>query len=121
MERFSRLKYLSTTLGLLLCCAAVNGNDQQCDINTSVYENLSSVGMVVTMDFTDGCPDADSIVEVYPRSVPPKPMYVKDMTSKAFTLSVPASGKIMFNCRGKGAGHGSTGGCSWRLISASPQ
>jgi hypothetical protein len=100
------------------------GNTQACDVNLAVYENHSTSVVTVTIELTDGCPDADSYVEVYGKaSQPPGPPVdkgtVPDMKSRSFTFDVPASGIIMFNCRGKGPGHASTGSCSWRIVSSS--
>jgi hypothetical protein len=100
------------------------GNTQGCDLNLTVYENHSTSVVTVTIELTDGCPDAESYVYVYGGgSPPPGPELNKgtipDMKSRSFTFDVPANGIIMFNCRGKGFGHGSTGSCSWRIVSSS--
>jgi hypothetical protein len=81
--------------------------------------------MIVSMEFSDGCKDADSVVEVYETSVPPfgkaiDQGVIPDMQTRAFTFEVPPGGLIMFNCRGTGNGNPS-GGCSWHLVSAIPK
>jgi hypothetical protein len=75
--------------------------------------------MVVTMEFTDGCKDADSIVYVLASDDKSEVDHgtVPDMQTRSFTFQVPAGGSISFNCRG--SGHGTPGHCSSRLISAS--
>lgn len=100
------------------------GNNQACDLNLAVYENHSSSVVTVSIELTDGCPDAESYVEIYGKTTPPLgPVLDKgtipDMKSRSFTFDVPSHGIIMFNCRGKGPGNGSTGNCSWRVVSAS--
>jgi hypothetical protein len=116
-------------VGSTIAAAADKGcatNQQGCDINRTVYENRSTSTVVVSIELTDGCPDAESYVEVYGKSAPPLgPIIAKgtvpDMTTSSFTFDVPPSGIVRFNCRGKGAGHGSVGGCSWRVVSAVPR
>jgi hypothetical protein len=97
--------------------------EQGCDKNLEVYRNQSPLMMVVTMVFTDACPDADSIVTVYSNHLPPLHEIdggtVPDRQTRAFTFKVPPSGMIMFNCRGTGGGN-PNGGCTWQLVSAVP-
>jgi len=90
---------------------------QGCDINQEVYKNPSRSDMLVKMEFTDGCPDADSYVYAYDANNKQTAVYtVPDMKTKIFHIDVPAGGSIKFNCRG--SGHNSSGACSSRLISA---
>jgi|ERR1035438_567937 hypothetical protein len=109
-----------------IVATAVCDKEQGCDINKTVYENHSGSTVTVSLEFTDGFPDAESYVEVYGKSGPtPGPVIAKgtvpDMTTMAFTFDVPPTGIVRFNCRGKGPGNGSVGACSWRLISAAPK
>jgi hypothetical protein len=91
---------------------------QLCDINQDVYQNQSTSAMVVTMEFTDSCKDADSYVYVYTKDGKEVAQgTVPDMQTRSFTFDVPGTGTIRFNCRG--TGHNSTGHCLSRLISAS--
>jgi len=93
---------------------------QLCDINQDVYQNQSASAMVVTMEFTDSCKDADSYVYVYAKDgTEVAKGTVPDMQTRSFTFDVPGMGTIRFNCRG--TGHNSTGHCLSRLISASPK
>jgi len=97
---------------------------QNCDLIRTVYENHSASVAAVTIELTDACPDADSYLEVYDHPDPmPGPVAAKgtipDMSTQTFTFDVRPSGIIKFNCRGKGAGHGSTGSCFWHVVSTS--
>lgn len=91
--------------------------EQPCDVNQEVYQNQSLSAMVVTMEFTDACPDAESYVYVYAKDGSQLSKgTVPDMQTRSFTFDVPAAGNIRFNCRG--TGHNSSGHCTSRLVSA---
>jgi hypothetical protein len=123
MTRPSRLSF---TLSLLVVFASTSAltADQGCDTNEQIYQNSSSSTMVVTGEFTDGCKDADSSVDVYkkgdkPGDTPTVSGTVKDMHTINLTLDVPPGGSMYFNCRG--TGQHLPGSCSSRLISALPK
>jgi hypothetical protein len=95
---------------------------QKCDTNQRVYENPSRSDMLVTMEFTDGCPDANSSVTAYYPGTPAKKSSeytVPDGKTKIFHIDVPAGGSIQFDCRG--SGHNNSGGCSFRLVSSTAE
>lgn len=113
--RFSAILFLVTFLG-----ATSPQQKQGCDINKEVYRNPSRSDMLVKMEFTDGCPDAESYVYVLDVSGREVSRHtVPDMQTRIFNLDVPASGSIRFNCRGNG--HDGSSSCSSRLISATPE
>lgn len=93
------------------------GQKQKCDINQEVFKNPSHSAMLVKMEFTDNCPDADSYVYAIDANNKETSNYtVPDMKTRVFHIDVVAGGSIRFNCRGNG--HDSSNGCSSRLISA---
>jgi hypothetical protein len=109
---------LVTSILFITFFAATSVEQKQgCDINQEVYKNPSRSDMLVKMEFTDGCQDADSYVYAYDASNKQTAVYtVPDMKTKIFHIDVPAGGSIKFNCRG--TGHNTSGACSSRLISA---
>ena len=113
-------RFVNSFLLITLMGAYSFQQKQACDINQEVYKNPSQSYMLVTMEFIDGCPDADSYVYVRDASGKEASQYtVPDMQTRIFHIDVPASGTISFNCRGNG--HNGSGGCSSRLISANPE
>jgi hypothetical protein len=108
-----RLKGIAAVV--LCACIAVSHADQACDTTQDVYQNRSA--MVVTMEFTDGCRDADSYVYVKDHTGGTiATLTVPDLTTRSFTVDVPAGGIISFQCRGNQ--HNTSGACSSRMISA---
>jgi hypothetical protein len=87
------------TLSMLVVFASTSAltADQGCDTNEQIYQNSSLSTMVVTGEFTDGCKDADSYVDVYkkgdkPGDTPTVSGTVKDMHTINLTLDVPPGG-----------------------------
>jgi|SRR5579859_955915 len=114
--RITAIFFLLTFLDI----ASPQEKQQGCDINKEVYKNPSQSAMLVKMEFTDGCPDADSYVYVFDANNKEVSRHtVPDMQKRVFNLDVPASGAVRFNCRGNG--HNSSGSCSTLLISATPE
>lgn len=77
--------------------------------------------MIVTGEFTDGCKDADSYVDVYDKGGQPVGHgTVPDMQTRYLTFDVPPGGAMTFNCRGTGQPK-QPGQCSSSIISAYPK
>ena len=110
-------RLLTSILFITFIATASVEQKQGCDINQEMYKNPSRSDMLVKMEFTDGCPDADSYAYAYDASNKQTAIYtVPDIKTKIFHIDVPAGGSIKFNCRG--TGHNTSGACSSRLISA---
>jgi hypothetical protein len=80
---------------LLTFLGTTSFQQQKCDINQEVYKNPSTSDMLVTMEFTDGCPDADSYAYAYYPGVGGKQSSeytVPDGQTKVFHIDVPGGG-----------------------------
>ena len=75
--------------------------NQLCDVNQDAYRNQSPLTIIVTLSFTEGCKDADSIVEVHKTKCasamqPVRSRHRPGHAIQIFTFDVPPAGMIMF-------------------------